>query len=98
DGNRAGPAIVRRGVAEAMMRRRVDVVEPANRPDAIERREVEGTWPGAVLAAHPRAQIADEVVVIGDVAPALDRTHTALQIDRRADGGHGPDREVRGAG
>ena len=73
------------GVAEAVMRRRVDVVELANRPDAVERRQVEA--PGqARLAPHPRLQVAHEVPLIGEVRAALDRADAALEIDRRADG------------
>ena len=80
------------------MRGRVGFIERADRPDRIERRQIEVAWTRALLAAHPALEIPDEVPLVQKVGWALELAHALTNLEvgetdataRRLGGGWSP--------
>src|SRR6185369_8919740 len=73
DVHRARPMVVVVGAGEPEVRRGVDLVEFAYRPDAPEPAHVEPSWPAPVLPPHPALQVLHEIPLIETVARPFQR-------------------------
>ena len=81
DAQRAGAVVVVGGIAEAVMRRRVGLVELAGRSRraaAASSEKCAGKRRG--LPAHPRLEVAHEIPLVDEVRAALERIHAARQV------------------
>ena len=79
------------GAVETVVRRRVPIVEGADRPHLPEARQVEATGKDPRLPPHAALQVAAEVPLVDPVLPPLDRLHARLELDHRRHRGKGAD-------
>ena len=81
DAHRAGAMIVVLGVAEAEVRRGVGLVELADGPDRVERRQIERARAELVLAPHAALQVLHEIPLIQHVpGRSSARVHSLISM------------------
>src|SRR4051812_11953307 len=86
DSHRARPVVVVFGPGKAEVRRRVELVELPDRPDAAERRGTEPSRPVPCLPAHAALEILHEVPLVLPVARAFEREDALADFDDRRNG------------
>ena len=68
-------------IPETKMRRRIRIVELANRPDGGELRQVERAGPESILPFHARLEFADEIPLVDHVRAAFESTDALADFD-----------------